>query len=292
MVINKERLKEVMGDWCREQYGYIFEEEGGIANSLIKLIRDVGNKDVDMVASGDADCVIDMSDNAESDGFEVRFDSERYIVSVPPELQEKIRLATEYVLSGFDKIQIALSHLPKELQANRKGVVVNAQKELYNCKSGLSEESKQVLIGCINDVGNAVEQIKESMIAMCDKVEAVPKDRKKRLFRTHIDDILGAVEIGRASLYDYVYASGVYTEINLKIGRKDAAINRMQEAVEFLSGMRDEERFKRVEQWNKEKDLFWETGVDEQIDLLKDELGKIRNDSGMVIIKEEEYDEQ
>ena len=171
-----------------------------------------------------------------------------------------------------------------EPEGDRKGAIVNAEKEIYNCGDKFSQDSRQILIGCINDVGNSIEQIKGSIVGLCDEIAKIPQSRKRRIFKTPIETTLKKVEYGKMSVLDYVYGTAVYAELNLKIGRKQAAVSRMQESIDFLSKMRTE-KFARVEQWNRGKDGFWEDGpegVDYQIELLKRQLLEVQNYSGKI----------
>ena len=289
MIVDKEKVLQTVDEWAYDKYGsHILTEEGKVnVDSVMELVNGKGGENTEIVSS-DQEVIVDVLD--EPDGeylgeeFWINFDNNELILYVPKELREKIQFEIQYVLSGFDKIQTAIADLSREFQIDRKGAIVNAEKEIYNCGDKFSQDSRQILIGCINDVGNSIEQIKGSIVGLCDEIARIPQNRKRRIFKTPIETTLKKVEYGKMSVLDYVYGTAVYAELNLKLGRKQAAVSRMQESIDFLSKMRTE-KFARVEQWNRGKDGFWEDGkegVDYQIELLKRQLLEVQNYSGKI----------
>lgn len=115
----------------------------------------------------------------------------------------------------------------------------------------------------------------------CYKFSIPLQDRKVRLFKTPVIKTLSDVEVGRTAVYDYIYGSVVYAEMNIKIGRKNIAVDRLQGAIDFLQSMSTSGIFDRVEQWNKQKDLFCTKGISEQITVLRKELKEIDSYTGL-----------
>lgn len=290
MVVDKEKVLQAVDEWAFNKCGsHVLTEEGKInVDSIKTLLNGEGGENLEL-ANTDSDVVIDIMDESPEEclggEFWADFDGNELTLYVPKELREKIQYEIQYVLSGFDKIQTAIADLSRELQTDRKGAIVNAEKEIYNCGDEFSSDSRQILIGCINDVGNSVEQIRGSIVGLCNEIDKIPQSRRKRLFKTPIETTLKKVEYGRMYVLDYVYGSAVYAELNLKIGRKQAAIDRMQDSIDFLSQICNE-KFDRVEQWNRRKDRFWKDGKDgvlDQITLLKKQLSEVKNYSGKII---------
>lgn len=284
MTIDKEKVFNTVDDWVFNKYGnHILLENGDVdMKAIISLFQQQNGEEKEIIEAIPEDIVLDVSESEDGneDNICLHLDEKQLIMYVPKELRDKIQFEIEYILSGFDKIQNAVADLTQEFQNNRKGALVNAEKELRNCGNEFTKESRQIIIGCINDVGSSIEQTRESIVSLCNTIDKIPLDRKKRLFKTPINIVLSDVKRGRMSVYDYIYGSAIYAELNMKIGRKNAAIARLQETIDFLKDMCNKNRFIRVEQWNEKKDMFWEDGIKEQIDVLQRELEQIKNYSG------------
>lgn len=288
MTIDKKKVYGIVDSWVYDNYNtHILTEDGFIDKMSIFNLALSGTNMPKGISDTDIVDEVDINiSETEGDGnareIQFAFDEEMLQMYVPKELREKIEFAVEYIISGFDKLQIAVSDIAMEFQVDREGVIVNAEKELKNVGSDFSADSRVVLLGCIGDVGNTVEQLKKSIIALANRIEAIPRDRKKRLFRTPIDKILADVRMGRVSVYDYIYGTVIYAEMNMKIGRKNAAINRMSEAISFLDEMIHDHKFERIEQWNDKKDRFWDENIKEEIVKLKESLEDIKNFNGEI----------
>ena len=187
MIVDKEKVLQTVDEWAFDKYGsHILTEEGKVnVDSVMELVNGKGGENTEIVSS-DQEVIVDVLD--EPDGeylgeeFWINFDNNELILYVPKELREKIQFEIQYVLSGFDKIQTAIADLSREFQIDRKGAIVNAEKEIYNCGDKFSQDSRQILIGCINDVGNSIEQIKGSIVGLCDEIARIPQNRKRRIY--------------------------------------------------------------------------------------------------------------
>lgn len=286
MMVDKNHVLRTVDSWIFNKYGnHILTNEGKAdINSIVELVNKADNIETEVIDVDKEDIVVDMNTDGEGNDISFSWDEEKLMIYVPKELRKRIQLEVEYVLSGFDKVQIAVAELSKEFQITREGAIVNAEKEIANIENDLSNDSRQVIVGCINDVGSAIEQIKKSIIHVCEEIERIPKDRKRRLFATPIKKRLEDVRNARVYVYDYVYGTAVYAELNLKIGREKAAKDRMRQTIDFLNEMKTNGRFERVEQWNEKKDLFWKKEIDAQISLLEKQLSDIQNYSGRITL--------
>lgn len=285
-MVDKNYVLRTVDSWIFNKYGnHILTNEGKAdINNIAELVNKADNIKTEVIDVDKEDIVVDMNTDGEGNDISFSWDEEKLMIYVPKELRERIQLEVEYVLSGFDKVQIAVAELSKEFQITREGAIVNAEKEIANIENDPSNDSRQVIVGCINDVGSAIEQIKKSIIHVCEEIERIPKDRKRRLFATPIKKRLEDVRNARVYVYDYVYGTAVYAELNLKIGREKAAKDRMRQTVDFLNEMKTNGRFERVEQWNEKKDLFWKKEIDAQISLLEKQLSDIQNYSGRITL--------
>lgn len=285
-MVDKNYVLRTVDSWIFNKYGnHILTNEGKAdINNIAELVNKADNIKTEVIDVDKEDIVVDMNTDGEGNDISFSWDEEKLMIYVPKELRERIQLEVEYVLSGFDKVQIAVAELSKEFQITREGAIVNAEKEIANIENDLSNDSRQVIVGCINDVGSAIEQIKKSIIHVCEEIERIPKDRKRRLFATPIKKRLEDVRNARVYVYDYVYGTAVYAELNLKIGREKAAKDRMRQTIDFLNEMKTNGRFERVEQWNEKKDLFWKKEIDAQISLLEKQLSDIQNYSGRITL--------
>lgn len=285
-MVDKNHVLRTVDSWIFNKYGnHILTNEGKAdINNIAELVNKADNIKTEVIDVDKEDIVVDMNTDGEGNDISFSWDEEKLMIYVPKELRKRIQLEVEYVLSGFDKVQIAVAELSKEFQITREGAIVNAEKEIANIENDPSNDSRQVIVGCINDVGSAIEQIKKSIIHVCEEIERIPKDRKRRLFATPIKKRLEDVRNARVYVYDYVYGTAVYAELNLKIGREKAAKDRMRQTVDFLNEMKTNGRFERVEQWNEKKDLFWKKEIDAQISLLEKQLSDIQNYSGRITL--------
>lgn len=285
-MVDKNYVLRTVDSWIFNKYGnHILTNEGKAdINNIAELVNKADNIKTEVIDVDKEDIVVDMNTDGEGNDISFSWDEEKLMIYVPKELRKRIQLEVEYVLSGFDKVQIAVAELSKEFQITREGAIVNAEKEIANIENDPSNDSRQVIVGCINDVGSAIEQIKKSIIHVCEEIERIPKDRKRRLFATPIKKRLEDVRNARVYVYDYVYGTAVYAELNLKIGREKAAKDRMRQTVDFLNEMKTNGRFERVEQWNEKKDLFWKKEIDAQISLLEKQLSDIQNYSGRITL--------
>lgn len=282
---NMDMIVEMVDNWLYYKYGCHFMTDDGKLNidTLLALSEKTQREDISNKLENNF--LIVTSDASKNDEINFEWDEKNLFMYVPRDLQERIQFSIEYILCGFDKVQDAVADITKEFQINRKGLIIQAEKELINFENDFTDVSMQVIINNVNRVGEAIEQTKESIICVCNKVNDIPKDRKKRLFKTPDKEILKDVMRARVAIYDYVYASAIYAELNLKIGRRNAAILRMKDSIQFLKEMRDSDKFLRVEQWNEKKDLFWEEGIDEHIELLEEKLETIMMYNGRIEIK-------
>lgn len=282
---------KMLDDWIFNKYNiHLTNEEGSLdVGSIIKVLPNGVRSRLSNIESV-KDLVIDTDSKVDSkDNMDIYFDENELVMCVPKEIREKVMFSVEYILGSFDKLENAIADISKEFQVDREGSIINAQKEMANFESSFNGDSKQIIIGCINSVGNAIEQIKKSILSVVDEVNDMPKNRMKRLFKP-IEKTLKEVLLGRVSVGDYIYGTAVYAELNMKIGRKEAAISRMQDAIDFLENLIESGRLERVEQWNKMKDMFWKDGVREYIEVMQEKLNSIENYDGKIRLLEEYYE--
>ena len=295
MIQNDALYKKIINNFIYNKYGnYIFKEDGKLNISFISSMMNLNDRKkleiLEKKGSLSNNIIIDTREKNNQDIISIIFgdsddiNSETLIMIVPEKLRKEIIFQLEYILSGFDKIQNAISSIKEEFKDKRMGIIINLEKELYNCNSEFTEYDKSIILNCIGDVGNILEETKQSIISMCDRVDNIPRDRKKRLFRTPINSILADVRLGRNLINIYIYGSIKYAVANMKFERRNAAINRLNEAIKFLQNMMEENRFQRVEQWNEKKDKFWENGIQEQVQVLQNALSEIMSYSGKILI--------
>lgn len=217
--------------------------------------------------------------------IEWKFNGDELELLVPKELRERIAFSRDYIFSRFDKIEESISDISKEFDTDRFSEITNAVKELKNYQNECSEDSKQILMGCLKDVGRVLDGLKGKIKILVDEINNIPKERKRRLLKTPIKKRLRDVQLGRKEVEMLVLGTQIYAEMNLKINRKDAAKNRLKDTKKFFMDICDNGGFERVEQWNKDKDHYWESGIKKEIIKLESCINELERDNDKIIIK-------
>ena len=204
-------------------------------------------------------------------------------VYVPDAMQEQIRFTVEFVFSEFDKINDAISRLAKEFNIDRIGVIDNAERELKNARYHYTKLSAETINSCKVDVGNSLEQLKLTMRNAINTINNVPTDRKARLFKTKVNDVLEMEQTARMSCFNIIKGCKIYAEISMMLDEKHAALSRIEDIIDFFGSFSRHE-LERVEGWNKSKDEFWLEGFYDQKISLKETYGDLKMSSDQYTI--------
>lgn len=200
---------------------------------------------------------------------------------VPPEIRELIELGVDYYLSGPDKIIEAMSYIAQDIQIDRMSPIVSGEKTIVVMKREIAEtgnislNSKEEVKLATHDIANAIDGLKEKIKQVAQRINNIPTQRRKRLMNISVKDTLEAVQVGKNDVYFYARGVLVLVDLTMKMGYKQRAILELEDAINFLSDMRDKQQFERVEQWNKEKDYFWITGINKVVETLNNKLTQI-----------------
>lgn len=209
------------------------------------------------------------------DELAFEYNENQLIAYVPEILQEQIRFSVQFVFSEFDKINDGINRLSREFSIDRIGVIDNAEEELKNARKNYTARSADTIHMCRVNVGESIKQLQRSMRNAVDEINRVPKDRKMRLFKVKVNDVLQMEQTARMACLNIMKGCMIYAEISMILDEKQAALDRIADVIAFFEEFSREELM-RVEGWNKQKDEFWSNDYYDQKNLLKEKCGDLK----------------
>lgn len=177
--------------------------------------------------------------------------------------------AIDYIISEFDKINDDINSLSLQFHINRIGVIEEAENTLNNIhrESGLTDISKESLIGSRKDLGQTIDQLKRSIQNTINYVNNIPTDSIQRVFKVKVKSVLYKTKEGRMSMNEYIKATGIYVGICMELKQPAWGVSYLENAIDFLQSFEENELI-RIEGWNEEEDGFWIDKIKEYKQLL------------------------
>lgn len=290
MKIDNKQLIKVANGFIASKTGIsLFKEDGAIdRDAVCKLWLKVGEKQVPIEKIKETEKIEIKSKNDEDDDIVLNYDenSEMIEMYVPKWLQEQVRFDVAYTFSRFDRIEAQLSDLKKEFAIDRESTIDNAKDELNNFQwdENKQKEYMQHFLRLNSDVGEKLRALKSEIGEVVNKVNEIPQNRMLRLIgRVSVEDVLNSVNIAkRATLY-LMKGTGISAEFNMILGKKEAALTRIEDSIAFLSKLR--ESGDRLDQWYDGEDDFWRSGLIEKIEMLTKQRDTLNAYDGKIMIE-------
>ncbi len=265
MNVDTAKIKKIVDDFS-------YEKTGKHINDMLGTAAAKGVKNV----------VIDMERNTEStDNIECEYNQDELVLLVPDELKKQIALSIEYFVSRLDKIEEAFSDIERSLDNDRFAKIRSAKFEVENIDA---MKDLSHMYDVRTNLDEAIQSLWSGIKDLVMDVNNIPKERRKRVFKTKIKKILKDVQNGRVKVKMLVIGLEVYAEISLRLDEKQVAERKLNEYIENLKNIYGNGEFERVEQWNEKMDKYWEDGIKNEIIKLESYITEIEQQNKKIAI--------